>query len=242
MNEILVATDLDGTLIGDDEALQKLNDYLTALREHSRLKLAYVTGRSMTLYQQLAAQKSLITPDALVTAVGTEIYWNGTETADNWPVCNNWNRLKIVQALSEIEQLATQPESEQRPFKISYFLGQNNDAILAKVKYVLEDFDVDIVYSQDLYLDILPKHINKGSALMHLAIKWDIDSKSIFACGDSGNDIDMLKVSKSIVVGNAKQELLDWARHSSSTELPIYIAKHSFAAGILEGLAFYNDK
>jgi hypothetical protein len=238
MSELLLATDLDGTLIGDDVALQELNNYLLLLRERGKLKLAYVTGRSFQLYKQLESEKLLLPPDALVTAVGTEVYWNGTNLAEDWPSVPNWHRASVENILLAFRELELQPQSEQRPHKVSYFLKPNQE-VLAGVHESLEEFGVDIVYSQELYLDILPKGIHKGSALQHLAQAWSIDTSNIIACGDSANDIAMLEISKSVIVGNAKQELIDWATQKNP-EPNIYLAQAPFANGILQGLKYFQ--
>lgn len=112
--------------------------------------------------------------------------------------------------------------------------------MLREVEKRLEGFDVDIIYSQDLYLDILPKNINKGSAMVYLAKVWNIDRDRIIACGDSGNDIAMLEVVKSIVVGNAKRELIEWTQRQASAS-DSFMARESFARGIIEGLRYFKE-
>lgn len=238
MREILLATDLDGTLIGDDEALKNLNNLLSELMAANSLKLAYVTGRSLESYNQLAASKSLLTPDALVTAVGTEIYWSGTDLSYGWPKPVDWHRESILSKLGDLHELIKQPETEQRPYKVSFYL-KDNPKVLDLVRQRLSGDAVDVLYSHQEYLDILPKGINKGGALNHLASHWKIDNSNIVACGDSANDIDMLTISKAVVVANAHQELLDWVHSDNGPN--IYLAKQAYAAGIREGLRNFQS-
>jgi hydroxymethylpyrimidine pyrophosphatase-like HAD family hydrolase len=106
------------------------------------------------------------------------------------------------------------------------------------VEQALHDLAVDITYSNNKYLDILPKGVNKGSALRFLAKMWEINLNNIIACGDSGNDISMLQGNKAIVVGNAKSELLEWIH--TENESDIYLAKREYAGGMIEGLKHYN--
>lgn len=112
MSQLLLATDLDETLIGDDEALRSLNNYLIELRKDNRLKLAYITGRSPQLYKELAEAKELLVPDALISAVGAEIYWNAESPADDWPQVSRWDVRSIQRALADINCLIPQPSSE----------------------------------------------------------------------------------------------------------------------------------
>lgn len=234
MQEILLATDLDETLIGDDAALKSLNILLSELRAKSHLKLAYVTGRSLESYDLLVAEKSLLTPDVLVTSVGTEIYWNTTDLSREWPQVIELDSRAIMTALHDIPNLTLQPEIAQRPYRIAYYLKADIKT-LALIKRRLDNFSVDVIYSHQEYLDILPKGVNKGSSLAYLAAHWNIDIANIIACGNSANDIDMLRIGKAIVVANSRQELLDWVFSQEPTE-NVYLAKQGYAAGITEGV------
>jgi hydroxymethylpyrimidine pyrophosphatase-like HAD family hydrolase len=89
-----------------------------------------------------------------------------------------------------------------------------------------------------LYLDIVPRGVNKGSALRLLADRWHIEAEDTIACGDSANDISMLKHNKAIIVGNAKEELLQWALQAGNGN--IFLAKGFYAQGIIEGFAYYG--
>jgi len=74
----LFVTDLDNTLVGDDQALAELNRQLSQHRTEHGTKIVYATGRS-TLYRQLKPKAAFGTR-RLIAAVGTEIYLNGSDT------------------------------------------------------------------------------------------------------------------------------------------------------------------
>ena len=80
----MLATDLDDTLIGDDAAMRRLNMLMDELRKTADLRLVYVTGRSPKMVAELQGEKSLLTPDALITSIGTEISIND-ELVTTWP-------------------------------------------------------------------------------------------------------------------------------------------------------------
>ena len=69
--KFLLVTDLDNTLVGDDEATQVLNQRLQSKR--SQICLVYATGRSYASTCELIAQKQLLEPDYLIAGVGSEI-------------------------------------------------------------------------------------------------------------------------------------------------------------------------
>ena len=246
MNPFLFVTDLDNTLVGDDAALVKLNYELSAHRESYQSKIVYATGRSLYLYRLLAEAKSLLPPDALITAVGTEMYFDRQqETYDpEWAnvLSQGWDRDEIVAIASQFEQLQSQPNSEQNPYKISYYLAEAvAETTIASLKSALQQkgFEIKLIYSAGQDLDLLPKNGDKGLAVQFLRQKWNIAPENTIVCGDSGNDISMFQgKEKGLIVANAKPELLQWyeANKNSSN----YLAQSNCAGGIIEGLKHFS--
>ena len=78
----LLITDLDHTLVGNDESLDLLNQVLDRYRQTLGTKIVYATGRSRASYQDLITTQRLLVPDVLIAAVGTEIYLDAAETPD----------------------------------------------------------------------------------------------------------------------------------------------------------------
>ena len=246
MTSFLFVTDLDNTLVGDDSALVELNQRLSAHRQEYGTKIVYATGRSLALFRELQAEKQLLEPDALVAAVGTEIYLNGSENPDRaWSekLTQGWNRDLIVATTAHFADLVPQPETEQRPFKVSFFL---TEAIAQEVLPELElrlqkqGLDVKLIYSTGQDLDILPRHSDKGLAVEFLRQQWGIAPEQTVVCGDSGNDIALFAVgeSRGIIVGNASSELLQW--HNANRVDYHYLAGAACAGGILEGLKHFG--
>lgn len=246
MNSFLFVTDLDNTLVGDDNALAVLNERLDHHRRQYSTKIVYSTGRSLYLYRQLTTEKSLLPPDALITSVGTEIYFNPTEAQCDraWSeiLSTGWDRAKIAEIANHYAALTPQPESEQNPFKISYYLSASAAKdILPNLESELVNHNlaIKLVYSGSQDLDILPRHGDKGLALQFLRQKWQIVPEKTVACGDSGNDIALFQgKEKGIVVGNAKPELRQWYQQNQKETL--YFAQAHCAGGILEGLEYFE--
>ncbi len=245
MAAFLFVTDLDHTLVGDDHAMAELNYALGAHRHQHGTTIVYSTGRSLTSYRQLKAEKSMLDPDVLIVSVGTEIYLANSDVSDSkWSkvLSANWDRDQVVAIASQFN-LTPQPTSEQRPFKVSYFLS---DAIAAEILPQLqalldaEDLDAQLVYSGSKDLDILPRRANKGKAMTFLREKLNISPDLTVACGDSGNDLSMFcdRAERGIIVGNAMPELLTW--HYANPSCDRYLATKTCAAGILEGLYHFG--
>lgn len=246
MTRFLFVTDLDNTLVGDDEALAVLNQQLVRHRQVHGTKIVYATGRSRALYQELKEEKQLLEPDALVAAVGTEIYYPDRESPDPaWAetLSRGWDREAVSAIAGQFSALVPQPASEQRPFKISFFLEKDAALeLLPNLEGLFQErgLQVKLVYSSDRDLDVLPHCADKGLAVQFLRAKWAIASARSVVCGDSGNDIALFSAGeeRGIVVGNAQPELLRW--HDANPAPHRYLAKARCAGGILEGLKYFG--
>lgn len=243
MTAFLFVTDLDHTLVGDDNALKALNQKLSQHRQEYGTRIVYATGRSRSSYQELKAQKQLLDPDALITSVGTEIYEdNGRDVPDaTWSqkLSEGWDRELAVASAAHYADLTPQEDSEQRPFKVSYFLTEEAAVeVLPQLKAQLSEqgLDVKLIYSGGKDLDILPRNGDKGLAVEFLRQKWRFDSTRTVVCGDSGNDVALFSVgeSRGIIVGNARPELRQWCQENPADYR--YLAQAHCAGGILEGL------
>ncbi len=246
MKSFLFVTDLDNTLVGESRALAVLNEKLKQHREEHGTKIVYATGRSPILFQELCNEKLLLEPDALVASVGTEIYFKNSDTADQgWEdkLSPHWNRDAILATTAHFADLVMQPDSEQRPFKVSFLLTENlAQEVLPQLKSQLEQqgLDTKLIYSAGIDLDILPRHGDKGLAVQYLRSLWGIEAKQTVVCGDSGNDISLFSQAeeRGIIVGNAKSELLQW--HNNNPANYHYLAQAFCAGGILEGLNHFG--
>ena len=246
MSPFLFVTDLDNTLVGDDAALILLNQELDSHRQQYNSKIVYATGRSLYLYRLLAEAKSLLTPDALITSVGTEMYFDEKheEYDPEWAeiLSQGWNRESIVEIASQFSELQSQPKSEQNPFKISYYLAESvAKTTIAQLRTALNKngFKIKLIYSAGQDLDLLPRNGDKGLAVKFLRRRWNIAAEQTMVCGDSGNDVSMFQgQEKGLIVGNAKPELLQWYEANKNDNL--YLAQSICAGGILEGLKHFN--
>ncbi len=87
------------------------------------------------------------------------------------------------------------------------------DAAIAKIpKKVLDNYT--IVKSTPFYLEILPKNVNKGTALLHLAEKMGLTVDQTMAIGDEENDRAMLEVvGNPVVMQTGNPELKKIAKY-----------------------------
>ena len=243
MTQFLLVTDLDNTLVGDDRALDTLNQRLTQCRQVNGLKLVYSTGRSLTSYQHLNTKVSLLEPDVLITAVGTEIYYPDNVLDEKWTTQSSvgWDRDAVVAITQQFPQLVPQPKSEQRALKVSFLLNGEDSHILPDLEAKIKNQGVDaqLIYSSNQDLDILSSRTNKGTALAYVQQVLGFESARTIACGDSGNDVALFEQKTlGVVMGNAQPELLKWHHQNPSNDR--YLATAHCAAGILEGLQYFG--
>ena len=93
-----------------------------------------------------------------------------------------------------------------------------------------------VVMSLGMYLDIIPVRGGSDLSMRHLLWKWGFAPEHVLVAGDSGNDAGMLLGrTLGVVVGNHSPEL-----NRLRNRPRIYFAEASHAAGILEGISYYN--
>jgi HAD superfamily hydrolase (TIGR01484 family) len=254
---LLLVSDVDNTLTGDDAALEQFCHWYENAK--GSVRLAYNSGRFPRSLAHSVRTTGLPEPDAYIGGVGTEIWLEkgvrtifssaleekpkeaGQENSSDpffrlgdWPQANGrWDPAEVREVLLAYDQLRPQPEHLLSEFKISVYGEDLDDGFIDRLRREFADqhLDVNIVYSSDRDLDVLPAGTNKGTAVAHLAQHWQIPAEHVIVAGDSGNDLDMFRQGfRGIVVGNAKPELAEFAAPH------VYHAEKPFAAGVLEGL------
>ena len=232
----LLVCDLDGTLLGDDHALADFANWYE--RAKNCFRLAYASGRFIESVRDSIHGSRLPEPDAIIGGVGTQIYdVVAARRLPMWPPSTlEWNPYEVRAVCASHAELTPQPEHLLSYHKISFYGFDLNHSFLDKLvdQLAAAGQRVTTIYSSNRDLDILPADLNKGSAIVHLAHRWKIDSQRIIVAGDSGNDRAMFAAGfHGIVVGNAQQELL-------SLNAPnVYHASAQFADGVLEGLGYW---
>jgi sucrose-6F-phosphate phosphohydrolase len=244
-----VASDVDGTLTGDREALDRLAARLGEKRAADEIYLIVSTGRRLEQVTQGMVEEGLPEPDAVICQVGTEIYLPPF-TEESAPMgawrdrlLQRYSRDQAVLFLAGIEGLVMQPDEYNTELKTSCYLDRCADpdraaeVIRNRVRPHRDRYQV--VWSSGRDLDILPAASGKGKAIRFLVEHEGLDPERVVVAGDTGNDASMfLEFNRGVVVANAKPELLELARDLGDPR--VYCAGQPYAAGVEEGLEHYG--
>eukprot|EP00803_Ostreobium_quekettii_P004176 evm.model.scf_87.1 EVM.evm.TU.scf_87.1 scf_87:8029-14871(-) len=259
---VLVVSDLDGTMVGNDAATGAFRDFWEQEAVLRGSVLVYNTGRNLQSFKGLLAEKSgvLAVPDILISAVGTKIYRNNGgsfEEDEAWSsqLDKGW-RLSAVReaaysalALVGKEAMHFRPPEEQNDHKVT--CGVRNDVLPHVLEHMGEVLKANYVKAKLItsgtgdwrFLDVVSDRAGKFESLDYIRKQQGFPLTSTVACGDSGNDILMLSgPNLAIVVGNAQQDLKEWVAQQKNGRdgSRLWMSTKPEALGILEGLEHFG--
>jgi sucrose-phosphate synthase len=235
----LIIADIDNTLTGHDDAM---HDFFRLIAEaEENIGFGIATGRRYEDVMQLMSEHDIPNPEVLITSVGTEIYYGKNYTLDtSWQkhIDFRWQPDRIREVLNPVEGFYIQEENEQSTYKISYKVDFSIAPSPAAIRRILRENGIraKCIVSLGMFLDIIPSRAGSGLSIRHMAYKWGFPLEHILVAGDSGNDEEMLAGNTlGVVVANYSEELEKLRKYPR-----VYFAEQSHAAGIMEGIEYYN--
>ena len=238
--EHLLASDIDGTLLREGEATPGLKALKRLIQTHDdKVALVYATGRSIESTLDLVEKEILPKPRAIASFVGTEVWlpeWQPS-LAYRKMIEKDWRPEEIRYWATRMFRLKPQEDHFQSNWKLSFYLDSHATVFDLKSFFKSKGLAARVIYSCNRYLDIIPLGAGKANAVSFLGSMWDIEARNMLACGDSGNDIDMLTAPKTcnVAVGNLEGELERLADQGH-----FYVAELPYAGGVLEGAAAFD--
>lgn len=110
-------------------------------------------------------------------------------------------------------------------------------AVAERTTARLAGLGVDVVVSANVFLDVLPRGVDKGTTLRRVLAWLGVLEDACVVAGDSLNDVALFETGlRGIVVGNCEPAL---RRRVASLE-SVYQARGEGVAGILEGLRYHG--
>ncbi|MBP0903342.1 HAD-IIB family hydrolase [Mariniflexile gromovii] len=239
----LLSFDIDNTLIDFNTLKGSFTKTWNKYKTDSKVLLTYNTGRLIDDVLSLIKRGVLPEPDYIISGVGTHIYdYNNKCIVKefNEVLDDGWDIQSVENIIHNSNHpINEQPSKFQHSYKRSYFF---HDATSEHIANIEQDFAnanmyINVVYSGDKFLDILPKWANKGNALQWLLKKLDLNTNQVLVAGDSGNDSAMFGLDgvRGIVVANAHEELYKFTKHRQ-----VYHAEGVNGDGVVEGLIYYG--
>jgi sucrose-phosphate synthase len=239
----VLVCDVDGTLVlgwptagGGQPGLAELS-YLLSTRG-DRFVFAVATGRTFSSVRAIFAEHHLPAPDILIASVGTSIHRGLDDSAGDasWQsyIDVDWDRDEVSCLAERVPGLRLQPPANQGPYKVSFDVEPASFRVLALQEAAggLRS-KVNVIITQSMFVDAVPERASKGRALRYFCRQSGIDLGQTLACGDSGNDRDLLLIAgRAVVVANYALEIED-LRHTPH----VFFSAHPGAAGILDGMA-----
>ncbi len=227
----MLATDLDGTFLGGRQA-DRLSLY-RAIRASTEVQLVFVTGRGAESVLPLLSDPLVPDPDYIIADVGaTVLHGDGRRpvTPLQWELSTRWVGMDpILQALHDMPSLVRQQVPQER--RCSYFL--DDARLLDEIRERLAHLEVDVLYSADRYLDVLPRGISKGDTLRRLAAHLGVPDDQVVVAGDTLNDLSLFDTGyRGVVVGHAEPALVE----ATAGRPLVHHATAPGAGGILEVL------
>ena len=225
-----LATDLDGTLLaGSAEARRQVS---ALFAESPDACLVFVTGRGLESILPLLSDPTVPTPDYIIADVGATVVHGDLrpvedlqlELGQRWPGAH-----AVLDALAGFPGLTRQNVPQER--RCSFLCGAG--AVTAELRAAVAALGCDLLLSAGCYLDVLPRGVGKGPALLRLAEVAGFNPATIVVAGDTLNDLSMFQTGlRGIVVGRAEPALVEQVGNHPL----VHIAAGEGCDGILEGL------
>lgn len=237
----LFSSDLDGTLLGNPEALRRFATAWAGLSPEARPLLCYNSGRLVADMRELVAEGALPAPDYFLGGVGTEIAPQAGPLYEEFSqhLASGWDLALVESILETVPGARRQPDAYQNAHKSSWYLKQATSGLIDEIRARLAGagLAVQVVYSSGRDLDILPAGATKAGALRWLCRRLGVSLDQVVVAGDTGNDASMFRLPgvRGIVVENALPELL-----AATVDLPTYTSRYVMADGVLDGLRHYG--
>lgn len=238
--ELVLVTDLDGTLLGGALA-ERRRFYGWLEQQRSRVLHVFCTGRDLTSVARLLAQDEhlgLRAPHLVIGDVGCTVACGVSLepvplAVD--PIEARWQGKpdRVLAVMAGAEGVSAQPISSERRLAYYYDPDAFDHGLIAE----LEAHGVDCLLSDNRYLDVLPAGVNKGSTLLALVEALELDPALVVTAGDTLNDLAMFETGLAgVMVGNAEPALRAQAHRLERT----YVAQAPGCAGICEGLHHFG--
>jgi 5-amino-6-(5-phospho-D-ribitylamino)uracil phosphatase len=218
----LIALDMDGTLLNEDEKISQGNRQAITEAQEKGVYVVLSTGRSILTCRDYA--KSLNLSSYLVTVNGSEI-WDGSGNLVERNLLLTED-IRMMWELAKTYQTWYWAISTDRTWRgelpvdlddrqwLKFGFDIEEDAVREIVLEKLGKGKFEISNSSPTNIEVNALGINKAKGLLHVCNKLGITMNEVLAIGDSLNDLVMIKEAGcGVAMGNAQdiiKKAADW--------------------------------
>ncbi|WP_339179684.1 Cof-type HAD-IIB family hydrolase [Bacillus sp. FSL R5-0560] len=219
----LIAIDMDGTLLNDEQLISDENRKAIREAEDKGVYVVISTGRTLMTCRELA--ESLELSSFLITANGSEIWDSNFNLVERkllhtdhikmmWDLRNKHNTNFWASTVNKVWR-GEFPENitDHEWLKFGFDIEDDDirNEVLAELR---KNKELEITNSSPTNIEVNALGINKAAALAKVSEKLGFTMEHIMAMGDSLNDIAMIKeAGLGVAMGNAQdivKETADW--------------------------------
>ncbi len=237
--QTVLATDLDGTFLGGDEAARaSLYDWIAARRDE--IVLIFVSGRGLGFMRELSQRLSLA-PDHMIANVGTTVAAGPDGRAlpelEAW-LDGLWPQdapARIARALAPYPGLTPQPVVEGR--RVSRYYTDGAEAAAAQA--AIQRLGFETLLSDNRFFDVLPPGVRKGPTLLRTLSALGLARERTLVAGDTLNDLSLFETGLAgVAVANSEPDLV----RAVAQRPNVHLSSHAGAAGVLEALCVFHER
>lgn len=240
----LIASDIDGTLLpeGGKTLNPEIYDIILELKKH-HIQFVAASGRQLSsmqlLFAPIADQISYICENGAICMHEGQLYITCEferdfatriiEKVEKMPNCKlaiSTPKTQYIKSgdpdfyeyMSKHLNYHTTPidsfqDIKEPIIKLAFWNSVNNEESLLHARSIFEK-EIRVVTSGNQWIDFIPFHANKGTALKFLLEKINLTPDEAISFGDQQNDIEMLDYTKtSYVMAHSKPEIQAHATH-----------------------------
>ncbi|MDG0767603.1 Cof-type HAD-IIB family hydrolase [Bacillus halotolerans] len=235
VNIKLIAIDMDGTLLNDEQLISDENRNAIREAEDKGVYVVISTGRTLMTCRELA--ESLKLSSFLITANGSEIWDSNFNLVERkllhtdhikmmWDLRNKHNTNFWASTVNKVWR-GEFPENitDHEWLKFGFDIDDDDirNEVLAELR---KNKELEITNSSPTNIEVNALGINKAAALAKVSEKLGFTMENVMAMGDSLNDIAMIKeAGLGVAMGNAQDVVKETADWITDTNIEDGVAK-----------------
>ncbi|MCY8979835.1 Cof-type HAD-IIB family hydrolase [Bacillus halotolerans] len=235
VNIKLIAIDMDGTLLNDEQLISDENRNAIREAEDKGVYVVISTGRTLMTCRELA--ESLELSSFLITANGSEIWDSNFNLVERkllhtdhikmmWDLRNKHNTNFWASTVNKVWR-GEFPENitDHEWLKFGFDIEDDDirNEVLAELR---KNKELEITNSSPTNIEVNALGINKAAALARVSEKLGFTMENVMAMGDSLNDIAMIKeAGLGVAMGNAQDVVKETADWITDTNIEDGVAK-----------------